>query len=406
MKREEKLRILEKFLNKYNLSLNDENVKEFLFTERETYDDKVNYNRTHKVGTGVIVPDMISILPIYFENSGYSHSKKRLIDWFMYENADANSFVFDNIGKFKFNIVSSFENTKKEYPIVCDNDGNYFNYGDGNHRLLTLMLQHFVERKMARSKQEIARIDAKYNLKVPVSYLHKRKLIDMLEEEKYELSSDKKTSTYSYMARKYREQMLGSDNALATYDNKRKKYNYNYNGQTFNGTAEELIYFLINKEDKKTLQWQHKGVNYVAGANYVIKTKDISLYKRKCREMEKFMLDKSIKKEDFLVVKDIDKDLYEIIVPSISIDKLESKKQYIDYFKNEMFVNVGQIIEKKSDMNLKELKHEFDTYKYPAPIFINEVRYTNLTKSQFEKLYPVIKKQCDLVKKLNHKNKK
>lgn len=406
MKREEKLRILEKFLNKYNLSLNDEEVKEFLFTERKTYDDKVNYNRTHKVGTGVIAPNMTNILPIYFENSGYSHSKNRLIDWFMYENADANSFVFDNIGKFKFDIVGSFENTKKVYPIVCDNEGNYFNYGDGNHRLLTLILQHFVERTNAKTKQEMAKIDAKYNLNIPVSYLHQKKLIDMLEDEKYELSSGKKTSSYSYMARKYREQMLGEEDILATYDDKRKIYNYNYNGQIFKGTDRELMSFLINKEDKKTLQWQHKGINYVAGENYVIKTKDDSLYKRKCKEMEKYMKDMNIKKEAFLVIKDIDKDLYEIIVPQISIDKLENKKVYMDYFKNEMFSNIGTIIEKKSDTNLKDLKHEFDTYKYPGPLYINETKYINLTKEQYEKVYPLVKKQCELAKKLNNKVKK
>lgn len=406
MRREEKLKILEKFLNKYNLSLKDEEVKEFLFTERETYDNKVNYNRTHSVGTGVIAPSMMNILPVYFENSGYSHSKNRLIDWFMYENADGNSFVFDNIGKFKFDIVSSFEQAKQIYPIVCDNDGNYFNSGDGNHRLLTLILQHYVERSTARSKHDLTKIDAKYNLQVPVSYLHKKRLITLLENEQYKLSSGKKTSKYAYMARKYREEMLGGDDTLATYDQRKQKYSYNYNGQTFNGSEDELINFLINKKDRETMQWQHNGVNYVAGANYIIKTKNASLYKRRCLEMEEFMETKSIKKEEFLVIKDADKDLYDIVVPQMSFTRMETKKIFMDYFKNEMFDSVGAIMTKKSNLDLKELKYIFDTYKYQGPMFIQETTYRNLTKDQYAKLYPLVKKQCDLAKKLNNKTRK
>lgn len=146
MSDEEKLKLLDSFFAQYGKSLKNREVQEFLYTKRKTYVDQVERCYGYRIGHRVIKPSMITTLPLYFENSSYSNSGDTIMKWFMHESTIYNPFFQRNLEKSTFDIVGSFSRTKNNEPVVCDNEDNLFNLGDGNHRLLTLMIQHFAKR--------------------------------------------------------------------------------------------------------------------------------------------------------------------------------------------------------------------------------------------------------------------
>lgn len=395
MRQEEKLKILNRFLAKYGLDINDPDVHDFLYAERKTFTDQVTRCNGYSLGTGLIRSSSVTVLPTYFENSGYNHSGTRLIDWFMYENASANPFVFNNIGDFKFDIVESYVNTKKVYPIVIDNEGNIFNNGDGNHRLLTIMLQYFVEQQSARGSKAHQRIDDKYKMTLQVDYLHKRELIELLGEEKFNLDSSNKESTYPYMIRKFREDVASQEDFLVTYNSRTKQYKYDFNGDTFEGTSEQLIKFLKTKKQSKIMTFNKGETYYISSSNVVLRTKDERKYNKMLKDVKEMAV---AKKEPYLVVKDMDTNTYDIVMPPIYIAKPENRKKYMEFFIKNKIENGRFILKEKSNVDIAKIKNEFEFCKVGDFMCIDEIKYRNLTKSEYERLLPIIKKECEFIK--------
>ena len=397
MRYEDKLKILKRFLAKYGLDINDPEVHDFLYEERKTYTDQVTRCYGYELGSGLIRSSTITVLPTYFENSAYNHSGTRLIDWFMYENAEGNPLVFENIGDFKFDIVESFANTKKDFPIVIDNQGNVFNSGDGNHRLLTIMLQYFAEQQNARGVKAHQRIDDKYRMTLQVDYLHKKELIELLSEEKYNIDSMNKESTYPFMVRRYRENVTNKENLLVSYNSRTKQYKYDFNGDYFEGTCDELIKYLKTKKQSKIMAFNKGETYYISSSNVVLRTRDERKYNKILKDVQSLGV---AKKEPYLVVRDLDTNTYDIVVPSIYIAKQENRQKYMDFFIKNMLENGRFILKEKSNVDISRIKDEFEHYKYGDFMCIDEIKYRNLTKSEYEKLLPVIKKECEFIKNI------
>lgn len=340
---EEKLQILESFLRKHNLSLGNRSVDAFFNERRKTLAEARRDNARLKLDYGPIEPTIVRTTPLDFENNGYESTiddaTKSVKEWFLYANMEDNPLVFNNLGSDQSWILDSFQNTRRKVdPAFMSADGRLFNGGDGNHRLLALMLNQFVERANARTDEERKMVDNKYMIEVPVSYPHDKELCQLLEKEKVKVSpdfSDASQEGYPFMAREYRAHHQGSNNLyVAKLNRKNGIYTYDFNGTRFSGTGEELKLFLKNKKQSKnpSMIWNDGQTYYVSSNNHVIKSKNNIFIQNIFNELEMNVKNKE-ENSPYLVVFDADKNKYEIQTNALKVEESESvaRKKIIDF---------------------------------------------------------------------------
>lgn len=340
---EEKLQILESFLRKHNLSLGNRSVDVFFNERRKTLAEVRRDNLNLKLDYGPIEPTIVRTTPLDFENNGYESTigdaTKSVKEWFLYANMEDNPLVFNNLGTDQSWILDSFQNTRRKVdPAFMSADGRLFNGGDGNHRLLALMMNQFVERMNARTDEERKMVDDKYMIEVPVSYPHDKELCQLLEKEKIKVSpdfSDASQEGLPFMVREYRAHHQGSNNLyVAKFNRKNGIYTYDFNGTRFSGTGEELKLFLKNKKQSKnsSMIWNDGQTYYVSSNNYVIKSKNNIFIQNIFNELEMNVKNKA-ENSPYLVVFDADKNKYEIQTNALKIEESESiaRKKIIDF---------------------------------------------------------------------------
>ena len=198
MEREEKLKILKDVLNSKGLSYEDEEIFGFFNEERETQPELYNENVERYNFSDHVDYVIKKVNPLDFENALYAHSRniKTLLDWFMYENAGANPFVWENIGNPKFDIKASFIKARYREPANMDLKGKLFNGGDGNHRLATLIINCIMDFVKAKTDEERKKVISNYSMEIPVRFPVKILLCELLNEQWLKCSFVSKDSIY------------------------------------------------------------------------------------------------------------------------------------------------------------------------------------------------------------------
>lgn len=331
MKIEQKFRLLEKFLNKFGFSLDEEPFKEFLLKNRMNVEDLKKQNAQSRMTYGPIEPTIHRITPLSFHNCGYFGGENDftcLREWLAYENLEGNDLVFENLGKDQIGLKESFERTRKlDGPAFADDEGHLFNGTDGNHRLLSLMINEFVEYESAKTESEKKAVLQKYAMEIPVSYPHDRELCELLEKERSDFapyeSTENETTRIPLPVREYRAlHQKGPELYVAKYDHQTETYTYDFNGTKFSGSCAELVRFLKTKqkETRPIMLWDDGETYYVSNNNTVFKSKIPSRVQARFDEMKMKVRDDA-KLKPYLVVYDADTGLYEIKTSQLTIQE-------------------------------------------------------------------------------------
>ena len=203
--------------------------------------------------------------------------------------------------------------------MVEDLKGNFFNGGDGNHRLLALIINNFIEFSKAKTDEERQAVVDKYEMEVPVHLPHKEMLCDAIRDEYKEIMDYFTKDDERFWPRAacvYREDSFAKAHELehiVEYDPETQKYSYEFNFDKFVGTDDELVGWLAVKEKSKEpiMKWNVGGVYYLSCENQVWKsTNKDEIEKKALQVKEAFKADK-INKNNFLEVKDLDSNTYE-----------------------------------------------------------------------------------------------
>lgn len=402
MEQNQKLQILESFLRKNGMSLDDPDVKRFFFEPRKTRDAVENENFKKKLAYGPIEPTIYKIDPIQFENSGYFRTGKTssLMDWFLYANASDNPLVFDNLGKDQIGIRKSFEE-RRNYrdPLLIDSEGKIYNSEDGNHRLLSLIINEFVEYAGARTQEERTAIREKYSIIAECSFPHDKELCALLEKEKA-IYVDYLTPENSDMfipeaVREFRANHKGAtDLYLASYDPKTKRYKYDFNGEKFVGTCDELKNFLLTKQKSKvpTMLWSDGKFSYASCNNFVVMSKNKELIESKFHDLAVDKNTKNTAYKPYLIVCNVDSGTYDITVPAFTVDEGESrlKTQMInfgtDFANNPQNARFFELCNVSKDHVLQEC-HDGEVGFVLA---IPEMRFRNISKEDYEYVMKIL----------------
>lgn len=418
MRDEEVLEKLKEVVASFGLSLDDPEIKEFFYGTRKIYQDGSYDEETQKAyfASVGIKPIVMTLLPSDFENSGYGVSNQTcLMDWFLYRNSSHNPLVWKNIGKDSASIKQSFEETRKESgPIMLTNDGYYFNGNDGNHRLLTLIINHFLERKAAKTEEEKLAVDKRYEMDLEVCVPCCAELYSLLDKEvqsyAYHYWEKDEERVFPNSVCKYREKMFENpkeNTYFVTFIPEKNCYKYNLNGVRFEGNEQELVQFLQTKEETNLpiMFWECNGTYYISCYNMVWKSKDEAKLLELKPRIIKALENKTLTYHTFLEVKDIDKNTYQVRLDEINVRGEEKIKQFAAIM--EEFLKDKQTDILFDDAKKRQEREEFLIYckqcqhfSFDCLIF-TEKEYTNLTKEQYVKIYQqmVALEQC--LKKLN-----
>ncbi len=388
-----KLEKLEIALNKYCISIGDPEVQAFLNAKRQTSPNLEIDGKEMKYGK--IIPTMQKVLPSYFENNSYLRHNS-ILDWYLYENSSANPLVWDNIGTQADWLKESFEQTKASdrRGVVVDVNGNYFNVSDANHRLLTLMFNHFMERLSAKTEAERQAVDEKYILNVPVSYPHDAELIDSIYSftDKFDSYSIKtnRNSPIPPIVAAYR-QLHGSQyvNYPVSYDKDSNMYTFDFNGEQFKGTAKEMTEYLNTKKISTSMSWQDDKSNYYRSVDtFVLKSKDkveldTAFTKTGDKESSPYVLsiydvdskEYSIETESlYYDAYDIDKDLAQELISVIEdFASDQTLKQYAD-----------------KGLNISKIVENVENDKYFSRVHLPAFNLKHLTKDEYRECYSAL----------------
>ncbi len=418
MNDEEVFARLKKVLSRHGLSLDDPEVKHFFFRERKIKEYKefdIDAQKVYLSSVG-IKPVKVTLLPSDFENSGYgSKEQTRLIDWFLYRNSGHNSLVWENIGKDSLSIKQSFEQTReREGPIDISIDGKFYNGADGNHRLLTLIINHFLERSSAKTEEEKLAVDKMYEMELEVCIPCCEELYQLLDKEmqayayKYWQKDDERIFPNSVC--KYREAMYDNDlknTYFVTFNPEENSYEYNLNGVKFKGNEQELIKFLKTKEDTNLpiMMWECDGTYYISCYNKVWKSKDETKILQLKPKIIKSFTNRLMDYHQFLEIKDIDTNTYQLRLDDINVRGETEAKQFatvmMDFLEDEQTDVLFYEDEKWADREefLKYCKQSFKV-SFDCLIF-NEKEYKNLTKEQYLKISQQLICLEECLKKIN-----
>jgi len=396
MTNEEKLDILNNMLKKYGLSLEDENVKDFFYKNRKL--QPLNWEEQNNFSySGYIKPTVLSILPSDIENATYAetHNLHTLMDWYLYKNSGDNPLVFNNLEKDHKSIKESYETRAAQVKIGID--GKMFNSGDGNHRLLTLIIKHFAERTAAKTEAERQAVDDAYRMNVKVNYPVSVELADLLDDE------DRKTffdfnNIDIYPAFSYRRNAFGMAEEkmyLAEYDPETKTYKYELNGVAYAGDEKGLVEFLKQQEKGKSYFMSYKcgDTYYVSCYNRVYQTKD----KQRAIEIahrvkEEYDLGNS-PKEKFLIIQDMDKgnnQEYSVQFWGVWLDGKQSGcKEVAEKLLN--LLNTFDL-DTINQCGLEKIREECDFAMQFYTLAVDKIQLNNLSEQEFLKVYEIFTK--------------
>ena len=396
MEKNQKLQILESFLREHGMSLDDPDVKKFFFEQRKTKEEAFRENAQRQLAYGPIEPTIYRVDPLQFENSGYfgNGDFTCLMDWLLYSNAIDNSLVFDNLGKNQEEIRKSFEERRRySDPLLVDWEGKIYNSEDGNHRLLSLIINEFVEYAACRTAEERKAVRDKYELIVECSFTHDKELCDLLEKEKARYV-DYKTPENADMfipeaVREFRARnRKSSDTYLASYDPQTRRYKYDFNGEEFEGTASELKNFLKIKQKSKVpaMLWSDGVTTYASCNNFVVKSKNKQYVEKRFHQLSETKNAQDFSYKPYLVIFDADTLTYDVTVPAFSVDEGDSRLKteiinfgldFAEATQNDRFFELCDV--KKEDV-LKEC-HDGELGFVMA---FSEMHFKNLSKDDYE----------------------
>lgn len=397
MNQKEKIQLLKDFLREYDLSFEDPFVKEFFMKRRFNMEDLKKQNFADGEAYGPIEPTIYRVTPFSFSNCGYFGGANEfvcLMDWLLYENMENNDLVFRNLGVDQNEIKASFERTRKlDGPAFADDDGHLLNGTDGNHRLLSLMLNAFVEYASAKSEEERNRVLAKYSMDIPVAHPHSKELCALLEKERLDFepfdSKENSTTRIPFLVREYRAlHQKWNELYVARYNPQTNMYTYDFNGTTFSGSCSDLVRFLRTKkkETRPIMFWNDGEYHYVSNNNFVFKSKNGSRVHAKFDEM-KMKVYEDEKLKPYLVVYDADTGLYEIKTTQLALHESELSVRneilnlglvFTEHPANEQFF---EILGLDRDAVLKELR---DAKDYGFVAAFGPFHLENLTQKQAE----------------------
>ena len=396
MEKNQKLQILESFLRERGMSLDDPDVKKFFFEQRKTKEEAFRENSQRQLAYGPIEPTIYRVDPLQFENNGYfgNGDFTCLMDWFLYSNAIDNSLVFDNLGKNQEEIRKSFEDRRRySDPLLVDWEGKIYNSEDGNHRLLSLMINEFVEYAGCRTKEERTAVRDKYALIVECSFTHDKELCELLEKEKARYV-DYKTDENAdlFIPEAVREYRAGhrktSDTYLASYNPETRRYKYDFNGEKFEGTASELKNFLKIKQKTKVpaMLWSDGVTTYASCNNFVVKSKNKQYVEKRFHQLSETKNTRDFSYKPYLVVFDADTGTYDVTIPAFSVDEGESRLKteiinfgidFAEAVQNDRFFEL-------CDVDRESIIKECHDGESGFVMAFNEMHFKNLSKDDYE----------------------
>jgi len=339
-----------------------------------------------------IKPTLKKVLPSDFANSGYfdDAQENTILEWFMYRNASSNPLVWDNIGKDSNSIKQSFVSRRSMAgPAEIDAEGNLFNGEDGNHRLLTLKINHFIERQKAKTEQEKAEVDKKYEMEIEVALPFNVKLCDLLSNVYYNLlESYKEDSLIPRYAVEYRKQSYSNYyecERIVDYNPETKIFTYNFNDVNFSGTEQELIEFLQTAEihNMPLMKWEAEGVSYISCYNHIWKSNNKEYIEKLYPRIEQAYLDGKIEKHTFLEIKNVDTQTYEVRFPSMYEEDELVANQIAKYLQSIIKSGSSPVLfNKLINYNEQGFLEAITKNGFFKDFNLGEIRYENLTKEE------------------------
>lgn len=402
----EKLKILHQAFEKAGVPFHDEMVDAFLVKKRskfvgDEFDEKTQSFCTH---THLIKPIKITVTPLQFENSGYGgNAEDNILDWFMYENSDSNPLVWNNVGKPSQEILASFLAVRQaKGPLRADLAGHVFNGEDGNHRLLTLILNQYIEMSAAKTVEQKRAVSKKYEMTLDCQLPFSKALVDALERANEIISPYNENSPIPRPAREYRDSMANSiyDKWIAEFNPETQQFSFELNGDKFVGTEEELIAHLKTQKqtDEPIMTWQKSGVFYLSCFNKIYKSKN----KQKIDELLarlRTKLDK-VDNNPYLEVKDLDSNTYELHHPQTQIQDRELAKEIAKFELEFIKKHKSRLTHKTSD-NLAQF--EADCKEISSINFnfiLPKLEYKNLTEQELTQLRELFNEEFDTINQI------
>lgn len=415
MEKNEKIQLLESFLRSRGLSLDDPDVKKFFFEKRKTLHSVRIENDKKRLAYGPIEPAVYKIDPIHFMNNGYldNETTSSIMDWLMYSNYEDNPLVFDNLGKDQTEIRRSFEERRRTArPAFMDAEGYVYNGEDGNHRLLSLMINQFVDYACCKNSKERKEVKDKYSLILEVSLPHDKELCSLLETEKSRIMdyrTDENADDFiPFAVREFRQLHKGaSDTYLASYDKQTGTYYYDFNGTKFAGDCEQMKHFLKTKkrEDLPIMLWSDGKESYLSYNNFVVKSENKQFLEKRLADMRvSSRTAKRLPRTGYLIVYDADKEKYNITIPALNIPEGNGKakmdivrllQDFTNNLENNRFFELSQT-------NPKEIEKECDDGRMGRAMYIPETRFENLSSEEYAFVTQILKENEEYV--LKHLN--
>lgn len=391
---QDKIDILNKVLKQYGLSFDDYEVDYFFNRTRTLEPVLEEYSEEGKqefAYSQYIRPTTKKLLPSDFENSTYG-TDRTLLDWYMYRNWNERTLVWENVGNANFDVKTSFLNDRNRYSkTICqDIRGNIFNKGDGNHRLVILIINHFLEKESAKSPEEKLLIDKKYEMELDVSLPFSKELYELLNNEF--INMKKNNSNLAIRFREESYENFDESKYFVMYDETTKIFNYSLNGETFSGTEQEMINFLKTKKQKKDpiMTWEADGVFYVSCGNTVWKSKNKDDIVELLPKINQAYQGGVIEILNILEIKDIEKNTYEIRYPSVWVEDKNLAMEIASSFKTIFWgQNEKTFFDKLEDVNYwrTNLPENINkAYGFFGGVSIPDLAHLNLTKDEFRKL--------------------
>ena len=394
----EKLQILNNQLEKLGLSMEQEDVRDFFYAQRNVRKNSYVDEKTgkHYTYSGFVQPRIEKLLPSDFENSGYIYEQgSSLMDWYLSEIKDGGTFqLFENcVGHKQGHSIPLYEAelSLNSGSVFRDKNGDMFGFDSMNEYLLLLKINHFLSRLLAKDSREKKQVDKGFVMTLPVSTMVDERIARLMDFE-YEQMKD----TVPSMALDFRaltfQKARKKDCFLKINDN--GEFEYSLNGETVVGTEDEVFDKLFNAPDKKDsmMKWSVDGVHYASSHNKVVMSKDPSKLEEFWENHKKLSTIGNDQENvtDYLMVKDLDTGAYHIKTPVYKIEDPDQKKKVATFQKN-LVKNWGDVLSEKcrnARKSITEIKTACSDYclMLPYPLVLNSRVYENMNEEEFEKI--------------------